>query len=60
MDLRKLAQALEGSAPDIRLAKIMRAEQHHIREALATVGQYVIEDDGRVYVITHSAEGSRG
>jgi hypothetical protein len=51
-DLRALAECLEMSAPDIRLNKIMHAEQEHIREALATVGQYVIEDDGRIYVIT--------
>jgi len=51
-DLGRLAECLEMSAPDIRLKKIMRAEQEMIREALATVGQYVIKDDGRIYVIT--------
>lgn len=51
-DLGRLAEALEMSAPDLRLKKIFHVEQDQIREALATVGQYVIESDGRIYVLT--------
>jgi len=53
-DLHRMAKCLDMSAPDIRVRKIFEHEQQYIREALATVGQYVVEDDGRVYVLTAS------
>lgn len=56
-DLGRLAACLEMAAPDIRLKKIFHAEQDHIRAALATVGQYVIEDGGRMYILTATPQG---
>lgn len=51
-DLHKLALQLDESAPDLRAAKRMRAEKPAIEEALRTVGQYMLDVDGDVYVFT--------
>jgi hypothetical protein len=58
-NLRALALSLDESAPDRKVAAIMQRERTKIEEALKTVGEYVLSDDeGRIYIITASAEGS--
>lgn len=44
---------MEASAPDIRVAELMRQQRDQIEEALRTVGEYVLNDgSGKIYVIT--------
>jgi len=50
-DLSRLAENLEGSAPDIRLKKRLEAERSQIKEALEKNGEYKMEWEGNIVTI---------
>lgn len=47
--INKLADQQEMSSPDGRLKRRIKAEKDAIKEALETVGEYVMEVDGVIY-----------
>jgi hypothetical protein len=52
-NLHALALSLDESAPDLKIAALIKEQRDKIEEALKTVGEYVLSDDeGRIYVIT--------
>jgi hypothetical protein len=58
-DLSRLATSLDGAAPDLKIAELMKQQRDKIEQALQTVGEYVLSDDeGRIYVITAAQETS--
>jgi hypothetical protein len=58
-NLHALAMSLDQAAPDLKIAALIQQERQKIKEALATVGEYVLSDDeGRLYVITKSTKNT--